>query len=400
LARTIHLTEYQTTSVELAPNELEQLLKARVVTVTPRLDGGYDLRPENVVGTIVLPQLRVLIKPKIGVRNLFFLLAYGAGLTRWREDRFPYAEDDDLFKAIAWLFEAEVRLASRAGLTRSYQDREERLATIRGRIDIGAQVRRWQGRRSPLECRYQDYTDDWALNRVLKAAHRRLLRIPDLEGRVVRDLHSQLRLFNEVETIDYGPKSVPTLQFNRLSQIWEPAARLAQLILRNDSLLDETGSTEGISFTVDMNRVFERFVEVVVASEARRAGYVLERQARRRLTPSVPMRPDLVLKAAGRDVAVGDAKYKELAPSNWPHADLYQLLAYCDALQLPRGLLIYADSRRPRSEIVEGVQVTLEVVGIDLEGDHRDVLARARVAARRLVEHAQYLSGSATAQAA
>jgi 5-methylcytosine-specific restriction enzyme subunit McrC len=172
------------------------------------------------------------------------------------------------------------------------------------------------------------------------------------------------------------------------------------LILRQDSLQDETGSTEGISFTVDMNKVFERFVEAVVAFEARRAGYRLERQARRRLTQSVLMRPDLVLTHGGRDLAVGDAKYKELAPTNWPHADLYQLLAYCDALQLPRGLLIYADSRRPRSEIVEGVNVELEIVGIDIEGDHREVLARAGSAARRLVQHAQYLINHATAAAA
>jgi len=34
--------------------------------------------------------------------NVFFLLTYGAGLTKWREESFPYAEDD-FFEAVAWL---------------------------------------------------------------------------------------------------------------------------------------------------------------------------------------------------------------------------------------------------------------------------------------------------------
>ena len=41
---------------------------------------------------------------------------------------------------------------------------------------------------------------------------------------------------------------------------------------------------------------------------------------------------------------VGDAKYKRIAGQQFcaPNADLYQLLAYATALDLPGGLLIYA----------------------------------------------------------
>ena len=120
---------------------------------------------------------RVLGVSRAGFPNLLFLLGYGAGLTRWRDEHFPYEEDDDLLRAVAWLFEAEVARAGRAGLIRGYVDREETLATLRGRIDIGAQLRVRQSRRWPLECRYQDYTEDTELNRVIKAAHRRLLRL-------------------------------------------------------------------------------------------------------------------------------------------------------------------------------------------------------------------------------
>src|SRR5829696_3879844 len=70
-----------------------------------------------------------------------------------------------------------------------------------------------------------------------------------------------------------------------------------------------------------------------------------------------------------------------------------QLLAYCDALRLPRGLLIYAGRRQAAKEVVDGTGVTLEVTGLDLEGDHAEVLRSTRRAGRRLVEHAAALPG-------
>ena len=37
-----------------------------------------------------------------------------------------------------------------------------------------------------------------------------------------------------------------------------------------------------------------------------------------------------------------DAKYKQEKFHRYPNADLYQLLAYCTALDLPHGHLVYA----------------------------------------------------------
>lgn len=38
---------------------------------------------------------------------------------------------------------------------------------------------------------------------------------------------------------------------------------------------------------------------------------------------------------------MGDAKYKEVGPAGVEHADLYQLLSYAVASDLPGGLLVY-----------------------------------------------------------
>lgn len=386
--RTIRLKEYEPRIEELDERELRQLLDSKLVDVGAAVGGAYELRAGSTVGTAVLPDLQLLIRPKVGLRNVFFLLTYGAGLTNWGEEAFLY-EEDEFFEAVAWLVVVEVGRAARYGLLRDYREVEEELATVRGRIDIGRQIRRRQSQPVPLHCRYQEYGEDMELNRVVKAALRRLLRIPSLDRELMSRLRHHHRLFEEVWGVDYAPSDVPELSFNRLNEPWRSATILSQLVLRADSVRDATGSVEGVSFTVDMNKLFERFVERVVDEEARRRGWEPAPQRMRYLTDAVTMRPDLLLRRGGVDWAVGDAKYKRLETADWPHADLYQLLGYCVALDLPRGLLIYAEAGTHRTETVREAGTELEIISVDLAHPWREVLEQTRRAARRLIEHAE-----------
>jgi len=327
----------------------------------------------------------------VGLENLFFLLGFGPRITRWSETQFPYEQDPDLFKAVTWAFETEVKRTMAQGLVRGYQPRSETLTTLRGRIDVAGQLRTRQGRPFPLECRFEEYTEDTELNRVVKAAHRRLLQVPQLDARLARKLRHRYRAFDDVASVEYPPGSVPELVFTRLNRHWEVAGHLARLILVQQSLRDREGAVVGTTFTVDMNALFERFVETMVNEEARRAGMKLVAQAPRKLTTDIPIQPDLVLRGEGKDLAVGDAKYKELKPGEWPHADLYQLLAYCVSLGLPAGLLIYASERPPEKHVVERAGIGLEIIGVQMTGNSRNLETRVREAAVRLVQQAMRL---------
>ena len=56
----------------------------------------------------------------------------------------------------------------------------------------------------------------------------------------------------------------------------------------------------------------------------------------------VPLRPDLCMLDQQQILWVGDVKYKRLPVAAYLNADLYQLLAYAVALNLPYGTLIHA----------------------------------------------------------
>jgi 5-methylcytosine-specific restriction endonuclease McrBC regulatory subunit McrC len=135
---------------------------------------------------------------------------------------------------------------------------------------------------------------------MVKAALRRLLRTPGLGDDVVRRMRFRYRAFDGVASTEYAPGAVPELEFNRLNEHWEAAGRLARLILDQESLRDEAGEILGISFTVDMNKLFERFVEKIVGEEVRDSPWQLVPQAPCHLAVGVPMAPDLLLRGERR----------------------------------------------------------------------------------------------------
>ena len=136
-----------------------------------------------------------------------------------------------------------------------------------------------------------------------------------------------------------------------------------------------------------MNVVFQEFVTVAL----REALGVSADDFRERPIDSldeggkVSLRPDLVWREDSTYVFVGDAKYKLIRDERVPNADLYQLLAYVTALDLPGGMLIYAEGEAdPVIHDVRNSGKRLEVAALDLSGSLGEILDRINELADRI----------------
>ena len=99
----------------------------------------------------------------------------------------------------------------------------------------------------------------------------------------------------------------------------------------------------------------------------------------------VRLRPDLTWWDGAFCVFVGDAKYKNLTGEHVPNSDLYQLLAYTTALDLPGGLLVYAQGEATTETYnVRHLGKRLETAALDLSGTLDDVLVRVRGIAQKV----------------
>ena len=80
----------------------------------------------------------------------------------------------DLLEILIRLFVKRLLTVVRRGLPRRYLEHEEDLNLLRGRLDVTRQVTRFVGRPDLFACRFEEWSEDTPLNRVLKAAVSRL----------------------------------------------------------------------------------------------------------------------------------------------------------------------------------------------------------------------------------
>ncbi len=394
----IQLIEYETATVEL-PQVPAQRLAARgkgIITVQPAGQANhYSITAQNLVGTLVVDDLRVLIRPKIRPENLFLLLEVGLDEHAWRQEAFDYAKKADLLPSVIAFYARTLETTLARGLLRSYRHQEDRLVALRGRINTSAQFRQ-AGVALPVACRYDEYTPDIAENRYLKAATRLALRVPRIDPedrrRLLQQVASLEDVADEIMPADYLDR-IPT---TRLNVHYQPVLRLARLLLENLTLADRRGQHAASSFVVDMNRLFENFVTQRLR-RALRGHLEVRDQVNSHLDTrrQVPIRPDLIFRRRGHEVYVADIKYKLTDDARARTSDYYQLLAYATALDLPEGVLIYclADGGRPeRTVTVRHAGKLLHTLAIDLSGPPTEVAAEIAKAATWIKQRVREIS--------
>ncbi|MFI0410438.1 hypothetical protein [Actinomadura sp. 3N508] len=165
--------------------------------------------------------------------------------------------------------------------------------------------------------------------------------------------------------------------------------RLAELVLRGASVEHRPGDTVVSGFLLEMARVFEDFVTVALreALSASSGRCVLQASHHLDVDSAIRIVPDFVhYTDAGTPQAVADAKYKAEKPEGFPDADLYQMLAYCTALRLPDGHLIYAKGNAPHAaHRVRHTGITIHQHTLDLDQPPPGLLAEVRALADRLM---------------
>src|SRR5262249_54706180 len=168
----------------------------------------------------------------------------------------------------------------------------------------------------------------------------RLPRLPALARKRLLKLRAVL---DDVSLVD-RPHEVRMPTLTRLNERYGPSLRLAELILHASSIDAPKGPLAATAFVFDMNKVFEDFVSVALRESMFRFGGELRAQWAGWLDRghTIEIRPDITWWSGGSCLAVADAKYKSLEFRGMPNPDGYQMLAYCTALRLIRGFLLYA----------------------------------------------------------
>ena len=167
---------------------------------------------------------------------------------------------------------------------------------------------------------------------------------------------------------------------------------LSRMVLQHGAYQLNRGTVRAPGLLVDMIKLFQDFVTVALREEL---GVSEERFGEGKIVTlddpangedgRVKLIPDLVWRDGSRCVFVGDVKYKSIEDERVRNSDLYQMLAYVTALDLPGGLLIYAKGEAEAAKYkVRRSGKLLEVDALDLSGPLDCVLQRVCSLAERV----------------
>ncbi|WP_103338004.1 McrC family protein [Amycolatopsis sp. CA-126428] len=381
---TSRLTEPQSRALEAS----------KFVTLTPPRPGGDEWTiagNRGWVGVFWAADLQVRLVPKLGIARLLFLAGHGVRASdQWYDEPAAMRTDEGVVPAVANMLWRQARRALDTNLLSGYVPATETSTTIRGKVRLTDQLRRNYDREFPFEIGYDDFSVDIPENRILLAATTLLLETKGLDATSADRLNAVRRTLNGVSPLVRNAPLPPWHPTPRNAH-YHSVLRLSELLLEASSPEHGQGGFATNGFIFNVEKVFESFVTEAVDT-------ALKDRIPGRGFPQYPwhldegrelkMNPDLVWQIDGRPAVVVDAKYKQKQPAD----DFYQLLAYCAALDVGHGHLVYASGKpgevRHRAR---GGRYELYAHTLDLTCPRAELLAQIDRIADRIAE----LSGAA-----
>ncbi|MFC7959652.1 McrC family protein [Rhodococcoides kroppenstedtii] len=349
----IELNEHSEELVEniAAPSIAQQTRIQRTLAHRLQLEwlsgNRLHIRSGSHVGVATLPGgITIRVHPKIAGGTLgvltMFALSSGArldeleGLTRTVD----FERNSDTVELMCRLLSTGARAVLSSGPICDYRSTTDDLEYIRGRLDFRRQSLIHFNRLERLACVFDEYDHDIVENRLILQGlirARRLCRNDETRAKLIR-LISEFKSF-AIQTKEHlvGEE----IDYDRRNLHYRPAHIWARAILDNRSFMDAP-AVDNYSlgtFMIDMNKLFEAFVEWFVAASVAGTTAKLTRQQKNFANLRVDrsrsraLTPDIVLRREEQRLAV-DAKYKNTAVNDLGMSDVYQLLTYA---QIYRG---------------------------------------------------------------
>jgi 5-methylcytosine-specific restriction enzyme subunit McrC len=385
---TLTLTERRPRRARLAPADVAFLLdrhRGHVEVLPTGRRHRYRLTATGHVGVIVAPVTRIVIRPKIPLRNLFFLLDPDADPPESPDSTTP--EDGTAPLAfLARLFARRLGERLAAGLHRGYRERSARGPFLQGKLDLPAQLREAPGRRGELHSRLDDLTTDLPCNQALRAAGQRALASELLPDNARHALRHRLRDLEDITPLAPTPELWDSLEASRLPEGYRPLLGLARLLADGLAPGEQAGPTPAPAFLLDLERAFEGYLtrgfEHAPRHTTATAQPTFAIPPARPGDPDVHLRPDILLTRGGKVSAVVDAKWKRLPGSAVVTDDFYQVTTYAAALGARRAVLVYPAGRDRAWEYpLPLAGVTVEVRALRVTGP----VEKCRRSLRRMV---------------
>ena len=309
-----------------------------------KTENKWIFTSQGWVGYIPLSEkLHFSLQPKVPLSNLFRMLEYAYNLKQFKILEGMMGADSlkEFYERLANILAKRVLERSRKGFYRSYLSKNERLACIRGRINLKKAIQKpWK---TDLTCYYEEHTPDIEENQILAWT---LFRIPQSGLCTERTLPSIRKAYRSLQGMvslePLIPKSCIGRLYNRLNKDYLPMHSLCRFFLEQTGPSHRIGNNKFLPFLVGMAKLYELFVARWLDQNLPK-DFLLKIQEKVKLgkEKEIEFDIDLVIneKKTGDPRFVLDTKYK--IPKKIDSSDLHQVIAYAESKRCKEAILIY-----------------------------------------------------------
>jgi 5-methylcytosine-specific restriction enzyme subunit McrC len=358
----IELTEYQSATFDR--NSIPELVGEKIYQnyakeidiefPNPKTKYQWHLKSKGRVGNIpITPEFHIAIRPKVPINNLFGMLDYAYNLKiKFPQGSIQCQSLEESYERLANILAQKILERCGKGLYRDYLSKTERLAYIRGRVDLRSALQKpWDVK---LKCHYNEQTGDIEDNQILAWT----LFIIGRSGLCRESVSSTVRkafhaLQGFVTLKPFKSEACIDRNYHRLNQDYQLLHALCRFFLDNTGPSHETGDREMLPFLIDMAKLYEQFVAEWLTVNTPK-GFFVKQQHRVTHDQNYFDRIDLLLgdSQTKKVQYVLDTKYK--APDKVANNDYHQIVAYANALNCQNAILVYPQNLTKPLDIKHG----------------------------------------------
>jgi 5-methylcytosine-specific restriction enzyme subunit McrC len=168
-------------------------------------------------------------------------------------------EKMNLFEIIAYLYTGKLLKELNKGVYHAYLVQQDELHCVRGRIDLVSQLHRAYSKSTAVNCIFDEFQADNALNRFLKEAVRRVMTLSKHSDTRKRASQAMIYLDGVNET-SHNRQNPDGFIFDRSNKRFQESWRMAKLILSQSTPMSAAGNSKNTSILFKMNDLFEMYV--------------------------------------------------------------------------------------------------------------------------------------------
>jgi hypothetical protein len=302
----------------------EESPEERTVVQCSRSVGGdiWKVRVVDAIGLISVGSLQIAVNPKIPLDHLLYLFEASGRFPRLDTQLGSLAGGVSFWRLIATWFVLATERLLRRDLIRDYQTLSDELPVVVGSLEPVPTARAYYAGRLSFSCRFDEFSFDTALNRVLRAAAVAIAGSGDLDHSLRR--RSQ-RIIARLDGVGELKSSDLRVEVDRRSKHYSDAVCLATHVIRSLGRHLVGGDMKAWAFLLRTPEMVEEGIRRILQQ---RYGIARIRKKGRRLEgSSLSVNPDLEIDNGD---AVADVKYK-LCGTEWVRADLYQGVTFATA---------------------------------------------------------------------